>query len=339
MAKVIFDTNTVRNQTSISSFIGGRNDLEKFSKVADILLPDIVIDEIRAQKRRHLTEMKNDFLSNPFHELMPLEKELTKAFKIDDLLHKIEKQETIKYQILTLSDEKALMSMRHLAIERKPPFEVESDKGFKDAYIYFTVLQFLKTTSSEEVYFVTHDRRLTEALSTTAGITVVTSYEDFIRQKQSFFTSDYFLSRLKDELAINAKAKSVTEVRININGDWVIKLQGEDSLEDWIIIDFASREIMSNTHGDYNVIVNEFIDCKSPDDAPRLVIPVARMIDLYAVEDSARIITAMCENEAIRANSGDEWIKDLYLKLMPYIETKASDTLIQKAVSYYGAYR
>lgn len=335
MAKVIFDTNTVRSQTSISNFIGGRTDLEKFSKVADVLLPDIVIDEIRAQKRRYLSKKRDEFLLNPFHELIVLEKELTKAFKVDGLLQQIEEKETIKYQVLSLSSKNALESMRKLAINRKPPFDSDSDKGFKDAYIYFTVLDYLKTNPSDEAYFVTRDKRLTEAFSTVSAITVVADYDDFIQHEQSFFKSLYFLSRLKDELSIDVEAKSVAEVRININGDWVVRVQQESSL-DWIVIDFASREVLANMHGDYDVIVNEFIDCKSPDDAPRLAIPVLRMVDLYTVDDATRIIAAMCENETIRANSNDEWVRDLYLTLLPYIEAEADKALVRKATSYYG---
>ena len=44
--KVIFDTNSVHNDDSIS-FFGNRNELKQFSKVADIVIPKIVIEELR----------------------------------------------------------------------------------------------------------------------------------------------------------------------------------------------------------------------------------------------------------------------------------------------------
>jgi hypothetical protein len=46
LEKVIFDTNTLRN-TEPKTFLGGRDDLKKFSKVAEIIFPDIVIEELK----------------------------------------------------------------------------------------------------------------------------------------------------------------------------------------------------------------------------------------------------------------------------------------------------
>ena len=63
MEKVIFDTNSVRN-TEPKQFLGGRSELEKFAKVAELVFPDIVIEEIKNQKRRNLESKKDSFLKD-----------------------------------------------------------------------------------------------------------------------------------------------------------------------------------------------------------------------------------------------------------------------------------
>jgi len=72
MEKVIFDTNFIRN-TEPKQFLGGRSELEKFAKVAELVFPDIVIEEIKNQKRRSLEKNKTSFLGNPFHWLRKLD--------------------------------------------------------------------------------------------------------------------------------------------------------------------------------------------------------------------------------------------------------------------------
>jgi len=68
MEKVIFDTNFIRN-TEAKHFLGGRSELEKFAKVAELVFPDIVIEEIKNQKRKNLEKNKSSFLSNPYAEI------------------------------------------------------------------------------------------------------------------------------------------------------------------------------------------------------------------------------------------------------------------------------
>ncbi len=50
--KVIFDTNTIRGpEPSHLEFFGGRNELNRFLNVSEIIIPDIVVDEIIQQKK------------------------------------------------------------------------------------------------------------------------------------------------------------------------------------------------------------------------------------------------------------------------------------------------
>jgi len=103
MEKVIFDTNSIRN-TEHYRFLGGRDELEKFSKVAKIIFPDIVIGEIKSQKRRSLKSKKQAFLDNPFHRLINLDKDKTKDFDIELHINGLEVEEELDYEVIKLTD-------------------------------------------------------------------------------------------------------------------------------------------------------------------------------------------------------------------------------------------
>ncbi len=140
MEKVIFDTNFVRN-TKPRQFLGGRVELEKFAKVAELVFPDIVIEEIKNQKRGRLEKNKTSFLSNPFHWLKNLDFDETKNFDIESHLSELEGNETLEYSVIKLSDTSVLEQMKEMALKKLPPFEAgdNTDKGFKDACIYFGI--------------------------------------------------------------------------------------------------------------------------------------------------------------------------------------------------------
>jgi rRNA-processing protein FCF1 len=45
--KVIFDTNTIRSSPEADNFLGNRDELNCFLQDADIVIPEIVIQEIK----------------------------------------------------------------------------------------------------------------------------------------------------------------------------------------------------------------------------------------------------------------------------------------------------
>ncbi len=120
--KVIFDTNILRN-TEPEHFLGGRDILTKFLQSAEIVIPDIVIDEIRNQKRKKLEENKSKFLSNPFHWIRGVNKEETQAFDIEDHITELQDKEEIGYTLIELTDYSILKIMKELALRKLPPFE------------------------------------------------------------------------------------------------------------------------------------------------------------------------------------------------------------------------
>jgi rRNA-processing protein FCF1 len=201
MEKVIFDTNFIRN-TEPKQFLGGRSELEKFSKVTELVFPDIVIEEIKNQKRKNLESKKDSFLKNPFHWLRELDHDKTKNFDIEAHLTALEDNETLEYAVITLSDYSVLEQMKELALKKLPPFEAtdNTDKGFKDACIYFTALEYLQSIPDKLIFVCCKDGRLKEAFKKHPNIIVIESFEEFIQNSITVFYDDYFINKLKTEI-------------------------------------------------------------------------------------------------------------------------------------------
>ena len=150
--KVIFDTNIARN-TGVNTFLGSREMLERFMQDADIVIPEVVIQEIKRQKRSLLISNKDKFLTNPFHKLIGVDELTTKSFGIEEYIEKLLIEESIPFEVIDLKDNNVLPQIKELAIHKKAPFESgeNTDKGFKDALIYFSVIEYLQEIPNKNI--------------------------------------------------------------------------------------------------------------------------------------------------------------------------------------------
>ncbi len=250
--KIFFDTNAARNEGGIDHFLGNRTELWRFEKVADILLPDIVIDEVRQQKRRHLRDKRDQVKSNPFTRILGLDLTKTSDNDIEKFIQELEKREDIQYSVVVLKDQNLFASVRRLAINSLPPFESNGDKGFKDTCIYFTVLQYLEDTKLEEVFLVTSDSLLQSAFVGNKRVRVITNYDEYVKYREEYFRSDYFIEKLRNELGdTSISTSSIISTKLREDLSWEISLKSS-SIAATVIIDFATKEIIDAkiTHND-----------------------------------------------------------------------------------------
>ena len=61
--KVIFDTNFLLEK-KLKNFFGKKDQLIKFSKVADIIIPDMVVQELLEWHKRNFEKEKEQFLKH-----------------------------------------------------------------------------------------------------------------------------------------------------------------------------------------------------------------------------------------------------------------------------------
>ena len=245
--KVVFDTNSIRNAESFSDFLGGRPDLERFLKVSEIIIPDLVIEEIKYQKKKHLISKKYSFLTNPFHFLLNLEKEKVEKFDMDNWILELTNNEEIPYKIISLTKNKEdiFEKIKQLCLANEPPFDENSDRGFKDAYIYFTILEYLDKNKNNSIFVVTKDDRLRLALLRHSRIRIVTDYDEFEKFNVEYFRSDYFVSRLKEEVDKEITVDKIEGIWLNLEENWVLRIVYPEK-NYFIEVDFSAREIISS---------------------------------------------------------------------------------------------
>lgn len=311
--KVIFDTNTLRN-TEPRTFLWWRDELQKFLKSADIILPEIVVDELKAQKRKSLEKHKQTFLDNPFHWLRKVNPEETKDFDNHAHVEQLEKDEDIEYEVIRLTDYSAMEKMRELAIKKLPPFESgdNTDKWFKDAYIYFTILEYLQTTSDKYVFVCTWDWRLKEALSRHESIIIIENYEEFRKKSMLSLTDEYFLEKLWIAFWVEVNKSDVLDYWYNFESTQIVLVNVQ-----WrkFVVEVDNREVVAywNTEN-YIPLIEELINSGTYRDTHRLIKELKTDMKWFSDQDIEKLFTALFENDQITWAFGYS-VKEFYIDL------------------------
>jgi len=312
--KVIFDTNSIRNAESVADFFGGRTELERFLKVSEIIIPDIVIEEIKSQKRKHLISKRDSFLSNPFHFLRKVNEEETKSFDIDKWITDLVDEERIPHTVIFLTKDEVLDDIKKLCLENLPPFEENCDKGFKDAYIYFTVLEYLESTDDENIFVVTNDDRLRMAFEGNTRVTVVKNFNDFEKYIDAYFRDEYFVNRLKEEISENITAEHISGIWLNAEGNWIIKLTCDGNTY-FTEADFNSREIITFTDEDFESSIAGLILSESFSTTHNNIAALSHLIKYFSNENIKDLIEASTSNSQIYQISTDEDVKQFFMEI------------------------
>lgn len=325
--KVIFDTNTIRN-TEINTFFGGRKELELFVQDADIIIPFTVVEEIKRQKRVALKSKKDSFISNPFHKLRGVNEEDTKSFDIDAYIQKLINEETIPFEIIDLKSNEVLPLIKELAILKKPPFEEAdgTDKGFKDALIYFSVLEYLLEVPNKYVFVCAKDNRLGEAFKNNPNVIVIKDYNEFKQHSISQFFDDYFIEKVNEELEITIVKDNIKEYWYNINDNKVVLIEFEG--EEFVIETDSGEIINSNYRSNYSTLIDELVISSSFNQTDELVDKLLPYIAFFNNEDILKILNASWKNNQINWIIHKPQIKELlgplYIAKKEFLDNKES---------------
>jgi hypothetical protein len=315
MEKVIFDTNFVRN-VDPKKFLGGRSELERFSEVAEIILPDIVIGEIKSQKRRILASKKQSFLDNPFHWIKNLNDDETKNFDIEAHITELEKNETIEYEVINLSDYSVLEQMKDLALRKKPPFEAgdNTDKGFKDACIYFATLEYLQEISDKVIFVCCKDGRLKEAFKQHPNIIIIETFDEFVQHSIISFYSDYFVGKLKLEVHADITKENIIDYWVNINDNRVLLIEVDGER---YVVEVDSGEVVEFKMCDeYSGAIDDLINSYSTESTHAAIAQLSPYLHFLSDDEILKILAAFTQNNQIYGIVSDidvkEFISALY---------------------------
>lgn len=251
MADAVFlDTNVIRN-VKPKRFFGNTDVLQQISKVAQIYVPSIVIDEIRWQKMEVLMEELQTLKNSHFYPMIECDAnrlELHIGEHIEKL-YKASKKE-IKFIEKSLSpSEGHIDNLKRMAIEKKAPFEIKNDRGFKDAYIFLTVVEHHEETT-DNIFLYTKDNRLSEAFNEYRRVKILSSPDNYFDHRKSYFREEYFLTKLGEHFEENRlvlaspgfSSSDVQTVEFNQDNEWVITLSLGGKVYE-AKVDFYSKEI------------------------------------------------------------------------------------------------
>lgn len=345
LEKVIFDTNKLRDkEANLWSFFGNRAQLEFFSKVSEVIIPDVVFEELKRQKKRSLEGKKQSFLENPIHWILGTSKTERENFDIDIHIQKLVDEENIIYSLIELTDYSVLSQMKELALAKEPPFEnwENTDKWFKDAYIYFTILKYLETIDDQYVYVCTRDWRLKEALSNHSRIKIIEDFNEFQKWRISYFQEEYFLKELSTKTDWEIKKEFIVNVRININGNRII-----EAITDWpallVEVDFATKEIIDYIVEDLiteeerslSDLIKNLIDSNSFDNTDYCIYYLTDLTQYLKDEEIIKIIEASVLNNQIYWIADKDALKSFFKPLFEYKKKSLDEQTQSLFIKYF----
>ncbi|MCU4166111.1 PIN domain-containing protein [Carboxylicivirga caseinilyticus] len=327
--KVIFDTNIARN-TGVNTFLGSREMLEQFTQDAEVVIPEVVVQEIKRQKRSALKSNKDKFLNNPFHKLIGVNEEDTKSFEIENYIQKLQDEESIPFEIIDLKDNNVLPQIKELAIHKQAPFESgeNTDKGFKDALIYFSVLEYLQEIPNKNVFVCAKDLRLKEALNKHHNIVVIENYKEFKQKSVSQFFDDYFIERVNEELDVIISKENIIEYWHNVEDNQNVLIEIENTQ---YIIEVDSGEIVSTSEREQFIdYITQLINSENFYITHNAIEKLAPFINYLSNEEINQILNASYSNEQIK------WIiKDADVKEFIGTLYKAKSEIVENAVAEF----
>ena len=306
--KVIFDTNFLYNKKA-TSFFGNKDELTQFEKIADIIIPEIVIEELESKYARSFQQEKEKF----FNTLLPnLIEHNTNDVVVVSKIKEIIDKETIFYQVIKLENFDILPEMKRLALDKLPPFEPSdgTDKGFEDAYIYFTILEYLQNIPDKYVFVCVKDKRFKKAFDNHANIYVIESYQEFLKNSISQFRDDYFIKKVNAELVeVGIKKEHIIEYWYNIddNQDVLIKVENVE-----YIVEVDSGEIISTSKPElFSPNIKQFIDSGSFEVIQNTIEQLFPFVNYFSDDDILNILNASFLNEKIKWIIEDKEDKDV----------------------------
>lgn len=321
--KVIFDTNFLLEKR-MKNFFGKQEELHKFEKVSSILIPDIVIEELKARYKRDFFEEKSSFVKKLLNNVVSHNIE---KVNIDEIIQTLIEKENLQYEIIEITNPDVLFQIKDLAIKKGPPFVLQNgtDKGFKDAYIYFTVLEYLQNTSDKYLFFLTNDGLLKQAFEKHPNVIVVKDYNEFVQNSITQVYDDYFIGKLKEEFQNESiSPKNIMDYWINVNENKVILL---DINEENYVVEVDSGEIIDYAkRSDFSV--DELVNSGNFAMTHTAVANLNKYINYLSDDEIINILEATITNSQI-INDEDvkEFIGTLYKAKSELVENDVADFL------------
>ena len=134
-----------------------------------------------------------------------------------------------------------------------------TDKGFKDCYIYFTVLEYQANNPDIKLFFWTKDQRLQSAYGNTA-IQIITGIEDY---EKNFGLNAYQKEKIASIFRANMQDVIFIKTEQNINNNQLILTSVSDSkyrfeIDNGEIVDYISEDSVVGSGYSVQKVISNF---------------------------------------------------------------------------------
>ncbi|WP_391116845.1 PIN domain-containing protein [Psychrobacillus sp. L3] len=235
---IIFDTNTLHlgkykdfSKYDFNKFyhdILGKIERHDVVNNFKLMIPQIAVDEIYKQQLEAFDKVKENFLEikQKCENLYGIEMNINPKLNYSEFLKEV-KENFLKHndvKILPVCNENRFSKIVERALNKQAPFEGgdkgKSDKGFKDALIWESILEFANSIDEPcEFIFITNDKGFHAIL--------INEFETITGKKITFYSKD-------DQQRIDLQIEKYSEDKVVRNKIATVKQYILDSLEDFI---------------------------------------------------------------------------------------------------------
>lgn len=237
---IIFDTNAIRHD-GLGAFFGGRELLRQLEPDTEFYIPELVLDEVKRQKKRKFEKSKAQLLGNDLVKAFSPDLSEIESMDIDAHIEQMQQNESFTFQTIPCVHGEVVDQFRSMAVLNQAPFNEDSDKGFKDACIYISILNYLENFAGRSVFFWGSDGRLKEAFKDHSPVQVVNTLEIYHSKSARFMMDDYFFGILSTELEIEIGSEQIAGTWRNKSDNWIIEVAKDGRT---YLVEAESRQVV-----------------------------------------------------------------------------------------------
>ena len=311
---IIFDSNSIRH-TGLREFLGNRELLRQLKPDADFYIPELVLDEVKRQKKRKFEESMNQLLGNDLVKAFSPDLSGIESLDIDAHLEEIQQNEPYDFEIIPCVHGEVVDRFRSMAILNQAPFNKDSDKGFKDACIYVSILNYLENFEDRSVFFWGSDERLKEAFKAYPTVQVINTVEIYHSKSARFMMDDYFFGILSTGLSVDINSEEIVKTWRNKSDNWIIEVAKDGCT---YLVEVESRQVVSFVEeGDLESKVSALVSSGNFASTHSAVADLAELIQYLSTKHIESIIQAAEENSQVSWVLSDDDVKEFFDALKP----------------------
>ena len=332
------DTNVLRDEKG--EFWIKEKEINKLLSYGIVVIPEIVLEEIEQKAIRGFEKEKQTLGSKLKAFFGQQIEKVDIAKKVKDHIESILSREGVN--MIKLTNFAVLPEMKKLAILKQSPFEGNegTDKGFKDCYIYFTVLEYQANNPDIKLFFWTKDQRLQSAYGNTA-IQIITGIEDY---EKNFGLNAYQKEKIASIFRANMQDVIFIKTEQNINNNQLILTSVSDSkyrfeIDNGEIVDYISEDSVVGSGYSVQKVISNFTNSWSFKETHIWWFNLSSIQQYLLKDELIQIFQAIINNYQIYAIIGDddifEFVNNLFIKREDILDQEEKDQ-IRKLLDEYS---